>query len=43
MFRRTMMASAIAVATARVVAPVTYPQALSRKAPRWDALRPLLA
>jgi hypothetical protein len=29
MFRRTMMASAIAVVTARVVAPVKYPQGFS--------------
>jgi hypothetical protein len=43
MFRRTMMASAIAVVTARVVAPVKYPQAFSRRAPRREALRPLLA
>jgi hypothetical protein len=34
MFRRTMMASAIAVLTARVMAPVGYPQTFSRKAPR---------
>jgi hypothetical protein len=41
MFRRTMMASAIAVVTARVVAPIGHPQTFSRKAPRREA--PLLA
>jgi hypothetical protein len=43
MFRRTMMASAIAVVTARVVAPIRHPQTFSRKALRREALRPLLA
>jgi hypothetical protein len=43
MFRRTMMASAIAVVTARVVAPVRYPQAFARKASRREVLGPLLA
>ena len=43
MLRRTRMASAIAVVTARIVAPVRYPQTFSRKAPRRETLRPLMA